>query len=152
MKFLCDQMLGTLAKWLRICGLDTYYAKKHMKDKKLIEIAKKENRVLITRDKELVYNSKREQIKTIKIETKDLDEQIITVLGEVEIDKNLVLTRCTICNSFLEKIPKKDVKEKVPERVFEDNKEFLYCSKCDKIYWKGTHYQKMLEKIEELKS
>lgn len=152
MNFLCDQMLGTLAKWLRICGFDTYYAKRHMKDKKLIEIAKKENRVLVTRDKELVYNSKREQVKTIKIETKDLDEQIKTVLKIIDIDKKLVLTRCTICNGLLEKISKKDVKEKVPEKVFENNNDFLYCNKCDKIYWKGTHYEKMLDKIDELKS
>jgi len=152
MKFLCDQMLGTLAKWLRICGFDTYYAKRHMKDKELIEIAKKENRVLVTRDKELVYNCKRELVKSMKIETKDLDEQIKDVLKNADIDKKLVLTRCSICNNQLEKILKKDVREKVPEKVFENNNEFLYCKRCDKIYWKGTHYEKMLDKIDELNS
>lgn len=150
MKFLCDQMLGTLAKWLRIYGFDTYYAKKHMKDKELIAIAKKEKRVLITRDKELVYNAKREQVKTIKIQTKDLDDQIETVLQNVELDKDLVLSRCTICNSVLEKISKEKVKEKVPEKVFENHDEFLYCKNCNKIYWKGTHYEKMVDKIDEL--
>ncbi len=150
MKFLCDQMLGTLAKWLRICGFDTYYAKRHTKDKKLIDIAKKEDRVLITRDKELVYNAKREQVKTIKIETKDLDEQLKIVLSKVDIEKGLILSRCTICNGLLEKISKKNVKEKVPKMVFENNNDFLYCRRCDKIYWKGTHYKKMLDKIDEL--
>ncbi len=145
-------MLGTLAKWLRIYGFDTYYAKRHMKDSELIEISKKENRVLITRDKELTYDAKREQVKIIKIDTKDLDEQIKTVLKNVKIDKDLVLTRCTMCNSPLEKSSKDKVKEKVPEKVFENHDEFLFCKNCDKIYWKGTHYEKMIDKVEELNS
>lgn len=147
MKFLCDQMLGTLAKWLRICGFDTYYAKRHMKDKKLMDIAKKENRVIVTRDKELVYNARREQIKVIKIDTYILDEQIKKVIGKTKINKKSILTRCLICNTILRKITKKEVKDKVPPKVFENHKEFLYCPKCKKIYWKGTHYKKMLKKI-----
>lgn len=141
-------MLGTLAKWLRICGFDTYYAKRHMKDKKLMDIAKKENRVIVTRDKELVYNARREQIKVIKIDTYILDEQIKKVIGKTKINKKSILTRCLICNTILKEIPKKEVKDKVPSKVFENHEEFLSCPKCKKIYWKGTHYQKMLEKID----
>ena len=51
MKFLCDQMLGTLAKWLRIYGFDTFYANRDISDSELLDISKKENRILITRDK-----------------------------------------------------------------------------------------------------
>jgi len=141
-------MLGTLAKWLRVCGFDTYYAKRHMKDKELIDVAKKENRVIITRDRELIYNARREQIKTIKIETHILDEQIKIILGNFDINKDSVLTRCLICNNILEKVSKKEVKDKVPEKIFENNKEFFFCPKCNKIYWKGTHYNKMIEKID----
>lgn len=148
MKFLCDQMLGTLAKWLRICGFDTYYAKRHMKDRELMGIAKKENRVIVTRDKELVYNARREQIKLIKIDTYVLDEQIKKIIGKTKINKKSVLSRCLICNTILGKIPKKEVVDKVPSKVFENHQEFLFCPKCKKIYWKGTHYQKMLEKID----
>ena len=56
MKFLCDQMLGSLAKWLRILGFDTFYARRDLQDEDVLNIAKKENRVLITRDVELVWN------------------------------------------------------------------------------------------------
>ena len=55
MKFLCDQMLGTLAKWLRLLGFDTFYANDEIKDDILLLIAKKENRAIITRDKELIF-------------------------------------------------------------------------------------------------
>jgi len=56
MKFLCDQMLGTLAKWLRIYGFDTFYANYKISDEELIKISKDEKRVLISRDKELIQN------------------------------------------------------------------------------------------------
>ena len=81
MKFLCDQMLGTLAKWLRIYGFDTFFASSQIKDEDLVEIAKNENRTLITRDKELIYSAKRQNIKTIELKTTDLDEQIKQVLN-----------------------------------------------------------------------
>ena len=150
MKFLCDQMLGTLAKWLRIYGFDTFFAHNKIDDAKLLEIAKKENRILITRDKELIQVARRENLKTIKVETTDVDEQIKSVLNNVEIEKTQVLTRCLLCNTLIEEIKKNDIKDKVAERVFENNDKFWFCKKCDKIYWKGTHYDKMIEKINNL--
>ncbi len=150
MKILCDQMLGTLAKWLRIFGFDTYYADRNTNDSDLIQIAKKENRALITRDKELVYNAKRENLKTIKLESKDLDEQIKKVIHFFKPDPEKYLTRCLICNSILSKISKEKVKNKVAEKIFENNENFLFCKKCKKIYWRGTHYEKMLSKLKQL--
>jgi len=151
MKFLCDQMLGTLAKWLRIYGLDTFFANSETDDKELLKIAKAENRTLVTRDRELTYSAKRENLTVIELKTKDLDEQIKAVLNYVKIDKSKILSRCIICNSVVDEIKKDDVKNKVPEKVFEINEDFWYCKKCDKIYWKGTHYEKMIEKTMELK-
>ena len=66
MKFLCDQMLGTLATWLRLFGFDTFYANAEMDDDELLKIAEKENRVLITRDKELIIRAKKKNIKVIE--------------------------------------------------------------------------------------
>ncbi len=150
MKFLCDQMLGTLAKWLRIYGFDTFFARNDVDDVELLNIAKNENRILITRDKELIQVARRENLKTIKVETTDIDEQIKAVLNNVEIDKSQVLTRCLLCNALIEEIKKNGIKDKVAERVFENNDKFWFCKKCDKIYWKGTHYDKMIEKINTL--
>jgi len=150
MKFLCDQMLGTLAKWLRIYGFDTFFASSQIKDEDLVEIAKNENRTLITRDKELIYSAKRQNIKTIELKTTDLDEQIKQVLNGEVIDKSKFLSRCIICNNTIVTISKEKIKKKVPPRIFENNDEFWYCKKCDKIYWKGTHYDDMLKKIDNL--
>jgi len=148
MKFLCDRMLGTLAKWLRIYGFDTFYATDEMKDDELIEIAKNEDRILITRDKELSHIGLRENLNVIQIKDIDIDKQLKQVLKGIKINKENILTRCLICNSILDNINKNDVKGKVPEGAFQLNDEFWICKKCDKIYWKGSHYENMLEKIE----
>jgi uncharacterized protein with PIN domain len=150
MKFLCDQMLGTLAKWLRIYGYDTFYANSEMDDSKLLEISKNENRVLITRDKNLIQTAQKEKIKTIEIRTTDLDEQIKIVISNFKIDKTKILSRCILCNVEVEEIKKIDVKGKVPERIYNFNKKFWICKKCNKVYWQGSHYKKMFEKINQI--
>ena len=150
MKFLCDQMLGTLAKWLRIYGFDTIYANNTMNDSELLKISKDENRILITRDKRLIQIAKRENLTTIEIKTTDINEQIRTTLDGIKLEQTKFLSRCLICNSKVEEIKKKDVKGKVAERVFDNNEKFWFCKKCKKIYWKGTHYNKMKETYKEL--
>lgn len=150
MKILCDQMLGTLAKWLRIYGFDTFYANSTISDDELIKISKDENRVLISRDKELTQIAKKENIKTMELKTTDIDEQIKAVLKDLELDESMVLSRCIICNTEVEELRKDEIKEKVPKRVFENNERFWICKNCNKIYWKGSHYEKMIEKIKSL--
>ena len=147
MKLLCDQMLGSLAKWLRIFGLDTFYANSEINDEELLNIAKQENRIVITRDKELTQQAKKQNIKVVQIKITDLEEQINQVLNLVKIDKELILTRCTLCNSLISKIKKIDAKGKVPEKVFDNNDNFWFCSNCNKFYWTGSHYDKINEKI-----
>ena len=150
MKFLCDRMFGTLAKWLRICGFDTFYANAEITDDELLEISKKENRKLITGDKELFWTGKRENLNVIKITSTELDEQLRQVLQGTSLDNSLVLSRCLLCNSSLDSIKKDEVKGKVPPKVFEQHEAFWYCPRCNKIYWRGTHYTDMLKKIDEL--
>ena len=149
MKFLCDQMLGTLAKWLRIYGFDTYFPKTEIDDKKLLEISKKENRILITRDKDLIYHARRENIEVIEIDKIDIDEQIAIVIKNFKVDNSKILTRCLLCNSLLNDIKKEKVKDKVPIKVFNNFDRFWFCKNCNKIYWKGSHYDKMIEKIQK---
>jgi len=143
-------MFGTLAKWLRICGFDTFYANAELTDDELLEIAKKENRKLITRDKELFWTGKRENLNVIKITSTELDEQLCQVLQGISLNNALVLSRCLLCNSSLDSIKKDEVKGKVPPKVFKQHENFWYCPCCNKIYWRGTHYTDMLKKIDEL--
>lgn len=152
MKFLCDQMLGTLAKWLRIYGFDTFYANSEIDDSELIAISRKENRILITRDKKLLQRARRENLKTIEIKTTEINEQISKAIGGREIDHSKVLSRCILCNTKVDEIKKYEVKGKVPKKVFDNNEIFWFCPKCNKIYWKGSHYENMVERINDIEN
>jgi len=150
MKFLVDQMLGTLAKWLRFCGIDTFYATQSIQDDELLEIAKKENRVLVTRDKELILRAQKRDIRVIPVFTRDLDEQLKKVLNRTTVDSTQILSRCSLCNTQLISIDKEQVKNKGPENVYQTNETFWICPNCHKIYWRGSHYDKILQKIKSL--
>jgi len=143
-------MLGTLAKWLRLLGFDTFYANTEITDEELLEIAKRDNRTIISRDKGLVRSGKKQKLDVIEMYDTDLDDQLNKVLEIIKINENLILSRCTICNTILEDIEKNRVKDRVPKKVFENNEKFWFCSKCDKYYWTGSHYDKIIEKINEI--
>jgi len=145
-------MLGTLAKWLRLFGFDTFYANSEMEDEELLQFAKKEDRVIITRDKQLIARGKKEKLSVIEVNTTDLDEQINLVLKNVDIDQKAILSRCSVCNTILDEIEKSEVKNNVPKKIFDNNEKFWFCSKCDKIYWMGSHYERILNKIEKIKN
>jgi len=151
MKILCDQMLGTLAKWLRILGFDTFYANAEMPDEDFLNIAKGENRTIFTRDKELVIRGKKKNLNIISIETTDLDLQLNQVMRHVTIDEKSILSICTFCNTILDTVEKNKVQGKVPSKVFEKNEKFWFCSKCNKFYWMGSHYNEMIKKISKIK-
>ena len=141
-------MLGSLAKWLRILGYDTKYVK-NVSDEKIIEIAEKEGRIVLTRDKLLARKSK-----GIYINERDVEEQLKKVIESLNLDieEEKILTRCTICNIKVTKIDKDKVKGKVPEYVWNNNEDFWICPSCKRIYWIGSHWNKMEEVIQKLKN
>lgn len=146
-------MLGTLAKWLRVYGFDTFFANSDLEDKDLIELAKKEERILVTRDKALAQVAKRENLKVFEVNSTDIDDQLSQVLNgiSVSVDEKQFFSRCLLCNSPIHMIDKQKVKDRVPERVYKNNRRFWFCSKCKKIYWRGSHHDNMLKKIKSMK-
>ena len=151
MKLLCDQMLGTLATWLRLLGFDTFYTSTTITDDELLAIAEKEHRFILSRDKELLFRARQKNLKICEITTTDLDEQLNQILHEITIDDKKLLSRCTLCNSILQPIDKQKVKEKIPSQSYQSYSEFWVCTHCDKYYWKGSHYEKIMAKIEKIK-
>ena len=149
MKFIVDTMLGTLAKWLRIMGFDTLYDK-HFSDDDLFFKAFLENRILLTRDRELSKRVGAQQCFYIK-ETV-LKDQLKEVVEKYDLDseKNL-LSRCVVCNEPIFRIDKAKVKGRVPAFVFDTVDEFYYCRTCDKIYWAGSHVKHIREFLKNMK-
>lgn len=144
-------MLGSLAKWLRIFGFDTFYPSNEMTDDQVLQVAKSEQRLVISRDKELIARAKKHHVKTLEITTTQLDEQLRNVLAVLNGETTALLTRCTLCNTLLTSVDKKNAKGVVPPKVFETKEKFWYCGVCKKYYWMGTHYENMIQKINELR-
>ncbi|MFO7678065.1 MAG: Mut7-C RNAse domain-containing protein [Thermoplasmatota archaeon] len=152
MCFLCDHMLGTLVTWLRCLGYDTIYASDSLSDKEILQQAADEKRTLITRDKMLIKQAKKNHISVIAIESDDLKEQIAGVICQKEFDESKVFSRCLGCNTLLQQKDKKDAKQFVPPRIYEFHDRFWYCPCCDQYFWHGTHYKDMKQKIQSLVS
>ena len=159
-RFLADDMVGKLTRWLRIIGLDVASAGR-VDDNDLVRRALAEDRVLLTRharlldvitDKEL--KPRRGEVKWIVLKNPNYLEQIDQVLGEsgLGIDEARLFTRCLVCNSLLEPAAKEDVAGEVPEFTYAIQEEYARCRTCNKVFWRGTHTDRILAKLRRLKS
>lgn len=147
MKFICDHMLGTLAKWLRMLGYDTLFSPP-IDDDELLETAWREKGVLLTRDKNI---GSYKDVVILKIESDDLDEQLDEVLGAFDLTITDPMSRCSLCNTPIEEVDKNECRDKVPPGVFENQERFWHCPNCGRYYWAGSHWEKISERIEKLK-
>lgn len=149
MKFIADCMLGKLAKWLRMLGYDTAYVP-DADDDELVRIAVREDRILLTRDTRLCERRmvRRRCVFVDWGSTRQQVRQVFSALHLAVTPKSL-FTRCAICNSEIKPMSKAEVKGRVPPYVYLTQPEYGYCESCDKIYWRGTHVQHVLEALGE---
>ncbi len=149
-KFVVDCMLGTLARWLRLLGFDTLYFQ-NADDEFLVNLARAENRILITRDKGILYPN------SIVLDLEPLTNQIARIMNLLGVNKvvlNPLLSRCPHCNSKIKAVSPTSVVDIVPEKVASNFDEFFACSNpsCKQVYWKGSHWKNMLVRISEINS
>ncbi|MBM3285061.1 MAG: hypothetical protein FJY81_04250 [Candidatus Aminicenantes bacterium] len=149
MKFAADCMLGKLAKWLKILGFDVAYFSK-AEDEDLLSLARKEGRLLLTRDHQLRDKAGRD-IRILLVASENWREQLVQVLGEFNL-RPLVrpYSRCIDCNVELKTLPKSRAKNLVAPFVYEKAASFAICPDCGRIFWQGTHFEDMEKKIEEI--
>jgi len=146
-KFIVDDMLGKLAVRLRMLGFDTSFYH-DTADSFLLRKSKEEDRILLTRDSSLI---KIRGANAFFIPSKKLKDQIREVIEKynLKVSPQNMFSRCSVCNEPLEDLKKEKVKGKVPPIVYKLFNEFAYCPKCDKYYWKGTHYEKIVEELRD---
>lgn len=145
MKFIADCMLGKLAKWLRILGFDTLFFS-IIDDDDLLSLAKAEGRILLTRDTDL--SGKGGEVQTFFVRSEVWRDQVLQVLDELDIwNAARPYSRCLECNTDLKPLPKERARNLVSAFVFEKSESFALCPDCGRVFWKGSHFEDMNEKI-----
>ena len=141
---LLDAMLGELAKWLRLMGYDARFVP-DTPDLVIVRLARKEGRTVLTQDRAL---SRSKAISAVFIQSDDLDQQIVQVQQEIGPPNEPVQPRCGVCNTVLESVNREAVQNRVPPYVWRTNDSFTECTTCNRVYWKGTHWEGISQKLE----
>jgi len=148
-KFVCDVHLGRLARYLRMMGFDVLY-RNNFVDEEIIRISLKERRAILTRDKGILKRSEVTHgywVRGIKVE-----EQVKEILHRFDLKKEIKeFSRCIESNDLLKPVKTELIIDQLPVKVAKTQNEFYECPSCKKIYWKGTHYKRMLAFINSVK-
>jgi uncharacterized protein with PIN domain len=148
MRFIVTDELGRLLRWLRILGFDTVLEKNRSN---LVMRSLREGRIILTRDSRSAPFT---GTGIVRIDSDFVEEQLEQLIKKLnlKIDRNNLFSICVLCNEPLEPAAKDSVKDQVPQLVFQTQENFMRCPKCQKIYWRGTHWalvNKFLDRISE---
>ena len=145
-------MLGKLTRWLRILGHNVKYSTK-LDDAQLIIIAKKERRILLTRDLELYQQATAKGVDTFYLKGQTEEERLAELANrfDIRLDINMTTSRCPKCNTRVKPIPKAKVSDKIEKSTFQYYDEFWKCPKCEQIYWQGAHWTKIRKTLKKAK-
>jgi uncharacterized protein with PIN domain len=140
--FLVDHMLGRLVTWLRLLGYDAVYAHDEA-DSALLRRARREQRILLTRDRAL---AQAQSARTLLVEARTPMEQLAEVARALalHLDEQRMFTRCSLCNGPVRPVDKEQVRDRLPDAAGALHDELTYCAACDKVYWKGNQYERMM--------
>ena len=142
-------MLGKLAKWLKILGFDVLFFSKAA-DKDLVDISRREDRVLLTRDTGLIERTAKRPNRLF-VRSDDWEDQVVQVLDDIGLwDDVRPNTRCIECNLPLKALARERARNLVTPYVHEHASSFAICPGCNRVFWQGTHYGDMERKIERL--
>ena len=149
-RFIVDDNVGKLAKWLRIMGYDTLFFHS-TDDAELISIALAQGRTILTKDSQLmrrrVITSGR--LRAILIKADDIEDQLRQVMDTLGLDYDFrPFSLCLECNRPLLSRTREEVRDLVPAFVFQTQHQYMQCPACSRIYWRGTHWQRMSRELE----
>lgn len=124
-------------------GYDTLFDPA-MEDHQLARVARAEGRVLLTRDRQL---AQRRGVDSLLVESERLDEQIAQVVSHFDLDWARLFSRCPVCNAPLVALDADEAWERVPAYVARTQDVFKLCPGCQRVYWRGSHWQHMEERL-----
>jgi len=144
-KFILDVHLGKLAKYLRMIGFDTLYENNYT-DPFIIETSISERRIILTRDLGILKN--KQVAHGYYIRSTNPKEQLKEVIERFDLRKNIqAITRCMECNGTIKVVEKEKIIDQLKPKTKKYFNEFFQCTTCKKVYWEGSHYHRMIERI-----
>ena len=144
-RFAVDIMLGKLAKWLRVLGFDALSMP--LDDRVRVDSLLSQGSIPVTRREKfrdiegVLFIRNDHQIEQLK--------ELISSLS-IGIDELRPFSRCSLCNAELLQIQREAAFGAVPDYVFETSSDFRKCPECARVYWPGSHRQKMFDKLESV--
>jgi uncharacterized protein len=148
-RFIADVHLKTLARKLRMLGFDTLFDP-HLDDPQLAAAAEEGKRILLTRDLGLLKRGILSR--GLFLRSQLPAEQLKEVVSRLDLlAKARPLTRCICCNALLERVPLEEVDtSRLPEDIRAAASRISRCGGCGRLYWRGSHYDRMVEEIRRL--
>jgi uncharacterized protein with PIN domain len=137
-RFAVDRMLGRLALWLRLIGVDASYGPQ-LSGRALLRHAQVENRTVLTRDRRLLRAPGPPRL---FVDSDHFREQLQQVVQAFDLDPFArLLARCSRCNHPVETVAPTQVVERVPGYVMATQARFVQCPRCRRVYWPATHHE-----------
>jgi uncharacterized protein len=147
-RFVADTHLGKLARHLRMAGFDTLWGA-DWDDDRIVACSLAERRTILTRDKAMLRRGEVERGYFVRAVM--ADEQLAEVVEALQLEAAMrPFTRCRECNTPLSDVPREAVEARLPPRVRELYRDFKECAGCGRVYWEGSHYERMKRLVDRL--
>jgi len=148
-RFILDSHLGKLARMLRLLGFDTLYRNDY-KDEEVIRLASQEKRIILTRDRGLLMRKEVTHGYFLR-NTRPL-KQLEETVTRFQLKNHIKpFARCAVCNGEIISVTKEAVLDRLPGNTAKYYNEFFTCTACGKVYWKGSHYERLKNRIGEMR-
>jgi len=147
-RFVLDVHLGILARRLRLLGFDALYRNDY-DDATIVRLAAAGSRIVLTRDRGLLKHAAVAHGRWMRATAPR--EQLAEVADAFGLRGGMrPFTRCLRCNGELERVDRDAVEARLPPRVREHGERFARCRSCGRVYWAGTHYERLRRIVDEL--
>lgn len=143
-------MLGKLARWLRMLGEDVLYSTE-LNDSELLELAKKENRVLLTKDLALYQRANAKGLDAYYIEGLTEPDQFAELANRYNLALNIDMDKshCPLCNTVLKATPKEQLTRELEKNTLIYYNQFWKCAYCGQVYWRGAHWKQITNTLDK---
>jgi hypothetical protein len=143
--FLADAHLGGLARFLRMLGYDTAHDN-NIADAEIRRISREERRIVLTRDRDLLKSA--DIVRGAYVHALKPEKQLREISDRYGLAAAArPFTVCLRCNLQLDSVDKASIADRLPELVAEMHGSFKHCRGCDRVYWPGSHYERMLDAL-----